>query len=290
MKLVVIGDSWTYGSEIRNPDFPEEIKDWDELNDEYRISRIWPTKLCEKLNFDECINLSFPGASNDRSVRILTNWLTQEYLVKNKETNDLFVIIGLTSPERKDFFYSDDLDENERFWVTLWPMWKHKYRQEPINDLSKVYVKNFWNVEEYVNRYLTQILFLNSFLEKHNIRHLFFQSFYQYETIAFRHWADNPYIRDYNSNVEKLLWELIDPVIFVDKNKEKHSFHNYIVEKDRSIDKKISLLDIHPTEIGHTWWAEYLYDYIIKHDIINFNKTPKNNIKIKHNIEKRRLL
>ena len=29
--LLVCGDSWTFGSEIRNPILPEHIKDWDTL-------------------------------------------------------------------------------------------------------------------------------------------------------------------------------------------------------------------------------------------------------------------
>ena len=33
--LLVCGDSWTFGSEIRDPSLPEHIKDWDIDNNSY---------------------------------------------------------------------------------------------------------------------------------------------------------------------------------------------------------------------------------------------------------------
>ena len=115
-KLIVVGDSWTHGSEIRDPALPESIKDWDSANDHYRIPRIWPTKLGNILGVDEVINLSYPAASNDRSVRNLVGWLTEHYLKPKKSTEDIFVIIGLTSPERKDFYYKGS---KSKWWFTM---------------------------------------------------------------------------------------------------------------------------------------------------------------------------
>ena len=287
-KLVVIGDSWTYGSEIRDPKLPKEVNDWDSQNDEYRLPRIWPTKLTKLLGFDECINLSYPAASNDRSVRVLMNWLTQEYFSKNKSTDEIFVIVGLTSPERKDFYYKDE-DNNDSFWMTMWPMWKHDYLQKPINKFADMYVRYFWNQEEYANRYVNQLFQLQNLFEKYNIKYLMFQAFYQSTQIGFRDWKDNPYIRNYNSTVDKLIWDMIDPIKFVNKEDEIHSFHNYIVNRDISEDKKVSLLDMHPSETGHTWWSEYLYEYINKHKIINI-ESENNNVDINHNNSIRNLI
>jgi hypothetical protein len=125
LRLVVAGDSWTYGSEIRDPQLPDTVKDWDKENDHYRTQRIWPNKLAKLLNITDIINLSYPAASNDKIVRNTIGWLTQEYLSKNRPTDDLLVIIGLTSPERKDFYYKTD--NTNGFWFTLWPMWRHLY-------------------------------------------------------------------------------------------------------------------------------------------------------------------
>ena len=97
-RLVVSGDSWTYGSEIRDPKLPESVKDWDEPNDAYRLPKIWPTKLGNYLGVDDVVNLSYPAASNDRIVRNLVGWLTQEYLATKRDTSELFVVVGFTSP------------------------------------------------------------------------------------------------------------------------------------------------------------------------------------------------
>jgi len=64
-----------------------------------------------------------------------------------------------------------------------------------------------------------------------------------------------------------MLWDLINPVRFMHKNEDMHSFHNYIVNKDKSPDHKESLLVMHPTELAHTWWAEHVYDYCLKNNI-----------------------
>lgn len=261
-KLVVIGDSWTYGSEIRNPNLPESINDWDEPNDKYRLPKIWPTKLGKMMGIEEVINLSYPAASNDRSVRHLVGWLTQEYFVKDKPTDDLFVIVGLTSPERKDFYYKDDGQDGHNYWITMWPMWTHNYTQKPLQQFGKIYTEHFWNSEEYIHRYVNQLFYLQTLFKHYKINYLFFQAFYQYKDMHIRQWADDPYARNYQSQPDKMLWNLIDSVRFMNKDKEPHSFHNYIMQKDPTENKSIALLNMHPSELGHTWWAEHLFDYI----------------------------
>ena len=81
-ELIVTGDSWTFGSEIINPKLPKDINELDESNDEYRISKIWPTLLKEQLNFNEIKNLGFPSASNDRAIRVLINYLLRNIYQK----------------------------------------------------------------------------------------------------------------------------------------------------------------------------------------------------------------
>lgn len=264
-KILVVGDSWTYGSEIRDPKLGKEINDWDPENDEYRIPRIWPTKLARILQVDECTNLSYPAASNDRSVRVLLDWIFSEYISKNKNTDDLLVIVGLTSPERKEFYYKNDRNQNG-FWMTLWPMWKHNYMLDHINKFADLYIEYFWNQEEYVNRYVNQLFYLQTVLEKYRIKYLMFQAFYQYQNLGFKNWKDNNYTNSENSS--KIIWDLIDPIKFVNKNDRIHSFHNYIINKDATDDKRVALLDMHPSETGHSWWADYLAEYIKKHKII----------------------
>lgn len=260
-RLVVSGDSWTYGSEIRNPALPDSVNDWDEQNDSYRLPKIWPTKLGRHLAVEEVINLSYPAASNDRIVRNIVGWLTQEYIFSGKNTDELFVIIGFTSPERKDFYYKDTNNKSKHFWFTLWPMWKHKYPQDELNRFSELYATYLWNPEEYVHRYLNQVFYLQTLFQKYNIKYLFFQAFYQRNDMNIRQWIDDPYCRHYNGQPDQMIWDLVDPIRFMHKDKEVHSFHNYIVSKDKSLGQKECILNMHPSELGHTWWADHVYEY-----------------------------
>ena len=47
MHLLTAGDSWTFGSEVRDPELPQSVSDWDPENNAYRIPRIWPTLLAD---------------------------------------------------------------------------------------------------------------------------------------------------------------------------------------------------------------------------------------------------
>ena len=70
-------------------------------------SEYGPTKLAKLLDADDFTNISHPWASNDRIVRLTLSWITQHYIKPIDCENDLFVVVGLTSPERKDFYYRD---------------------------------------------------------------------------------------------------------------------------------------------------------------------------------------
>jgi len=263
-KIVVAGDSWTYGSEIRDPTLPKRVNDWDEPNDKYRLPRIWPNKLGKMIGIDDVVNLSYPAGSNDRTVRHLMGWLTEYYLKDNKPTDELFVVIGLTSPERKDFYYRSKRDN---WWFTLWPMWEHKYPQDDITNFSKLYIKNFYHSEEYTHRYINQIFYLQTVFKQYNIKYLFFQAFYQYKDLNIRNWLDSPHYRHYNSQPDRYIWDMIDPIRFMHKQDEIQSFHNYIINKDKTEYKTDSILNMHPTELGHTWWAEHIYEYCKENDL-----------------------
>lgn len=263
-RLIVSGDSWTYGSEIRDPLLPNTVNDWDEPNDSYRIPRIWPTKLGNLLGTNDVVNLSYPAASNDRIVRHTVGWLTENYISNNVPTDNIFVIVGLTSPERKDFYYRDD---NNNFWFTLWPMWEHKYPQHQINTFAKLYIQNFYNVEESTHRYLNQIFYLQNFFKNYKIKHLFFQAFYQKKDLHIQQWKDVPYVRNYNGQPDQIIWNLIDPITFMHKNDEIHSFHNFIKNKDSDPNFSNAIKGMHPSEQGHTWWAEHIYEYIKEHKL-----------------------
>ena len=71
--LVTIGDSFTYGTELRDPGYA------------------WPYQLATRLGM-QCVNLAQPGASNDFIVRTAVNAI-EEYSPK-------LMIVAFTTPNR----------------------------------------------------------------------------------------------------------------------------------------------------------------------------------------------
>lgn len=258
MKLIVAGDSWTFGSEIRDPLLDSSIKDWDPENDEYRSKRIWSTFLGEKLNANEVINISYPGSSNDRIIRTTKQWLTKN-IVQKEQNDDSLLIVGFTSPERKDFYYKDETTNN---WITIWPLWSPDYRQPILKSFHKLYVNYMWNAEEYTDRYVNQVLDLQNFCKVYNIKFLFFQAFYQHKDLSIVKWNDAKFSIPTHTGIKEL-WNLVDDVRFMNKNKDTFSFHNFIMNNNH-VDP---LIDQHPSINSHKLWANEIYRYYKEHNL-----------------------
>ena len=284
--LVVAGDSWTYGSEIINTNLESNsVRDWDEVNDEYRNSNIYSHYLSNYLNAN-LKNLSFPAYSNDRILRVLINYITKFYLFPKKNTKDLFVIVGLTSPERKDFYYNS---KNTSQWMTMWPAWEHNYSEyDGVNDFMKSYITYFSNKQEYLNRYVNQVYYLENFFKNNKIKYLLFQSFYQPYIFnnKISEWQDSPYVELWDSSFhgcndddttkyfqgssEREIWSLVDNYKFMNKNEENHSFHSYLLNHQNLSDENC-FVGLHPNEKGHEIWANHIFEYIKKHNLLSFN-------------------
>jgi len=137
LKKIIIceGDSWTSGDMI-NPDIETTYVNHSD-NDSYRLPKVWPHKLGKMLGINT-LNFSEAGSSNDSVVRRLVPNIFN--LLKKYNANEMFVIIGWSSPERKDFF-------TESNWETLYPAHNHRQGVESVNKLWDIYVKHFWNEE-----------------------------------------------------------------------------------------------------------------------------------------------
>ena len=104
------GDSWTSGDMINPKLNTTNINHID--NDEYRLPKVWPHKLGSLLGID-ILNTSVAGSSNDGIVRRLVSNVLD--LLKKYDGSEIFVIVGWSSPERKDFYTNGS-------WETLYPM------------------------------------------------------------------------------------------------------------------------------------------------------------------------
>jgi len=177
MKKIILcdGDSWTAGDIVDPELFGDELYHVNHPdNDQYRIPRVWPGMLDY-----ETINQSVAGSSNDAIVRRVLRKVIE--LLENNQPENLFVIVGWTSPERKDFYYKN----NHGSWETIYPAQLEQdfdYDDESKKELKqfyKIYLKYFWNREEYLERYIQQNLIIHYFLQDKGIKHLFFDAFYE---------------------------------------------------------------------------------------------------------------
>ena len=131
-------------------------------NDSYRLPKLWPYKLGKLLKIDKVQNAGEPGSSNDgivrRTVENVLGALT-EYTPE-----EIVVVIGWTSPERKDFFYRDEFSPDEGNWLTFQPSLNMEFYSRDAKDLKhffKTYVRCFWQIEEFISRYVRQNLYLH---------------------------------------------------------------------------------------------------------------------------------
>ena len=279
-ELIVSGDSWSFGSEIVDPLLSSDTDELSEKNDSYRLSHIWPNLLRDKLKFSELKNLSFPAISNDRIFRVLYNYLFKKYISNGIPLNNVFLIVQLTSFDRKDFYIDDSKSMGK--WQTIWPNWNHDYGNYELNTFADSYSTSVYSDKENLNRYLNQIFNFQNFCKSYNIPYLITQGFYHTDySPDITKWVDNPYINLFNNDTfcgandelnkkyyegssELLIWKEVDKIRFMDKNKKTHSLHSII--KNKNLFK-----DMHPNEVGHKIIAEYIENYIKKYNLLSFN-------------------
>lgn len=293
--LLANGDSWTFGSEIMAPEFlaaggekgygmgnryKKDREDWREYNNYYRIPRIWPTIVGNILEIPNVVNISRPARSNDTIYDTTIQWILENYISKNRNTDELLVVVGWSSPERKNIMLGDSGIENDStLWMTLWPNTPDTtfYQSPVIKEFFKFYVMHQWIEQEYIKRYVEQNYQLQTFCKAHNIDCFVFNSFYaapntgpegwkdisipdvinKWDNLV-NGWGDNFY--SWNSIKESLLtqWNLLDKK-FVNKDHPDGSFRSYIY---KNVDKKIRMCNWHPSPESHKAWAFYLANYI----------------------------
>jgi hypothetical protein len=296
MKKVLLanGDSWTFGSEIMAPEFcvpagtkgtgmagryKEGYNDWAEYNDYYRLPRIWPSYLANKLNIPEVVNIARPARSNDTIYDTTVSWILENYISKGKSTDDLLVVIGWSSPERKNIIIGDSgIDNDSVTWLTLWPqMTETKFYSSPvIRQIFKFYVTHQSIEQEYLKRFVEQNYHLQNFCKLHNIEYYFFNAFYasfaagpdNWQDVnvsdainSWNHlsngWADSFYNWDTIKTSLLTQWNFVDEKRFINKN--SGSFRSYIY---KNVPADIRMCNWHPSPESHEAWATFLADYI----------------------------
>lgn len=281
--LIVTGDSWMFGSEIIDPSLESKVDEWDLSNTEYREKHIFPTLLSQKLNLNFKKSLAFPAASNDRIFRTLYNYLHKFYIKDSKLQKDIFVIVQLSSFDRRDFYYKSESEEVGNY-KTIWPNWEHDYLDFNLNRFADTYSKFIESDIDNLRRYLNQIMAFQNFCKVYKIPYLIVQGFYHTDySPNILNWVDSKYINsfDYNhyerneddttiyfhGNSEPEIWDEIDSIRFMNKDLDNHSLHSILkLKNDTSL-----FYDVHPSEKGHEVIAEYIENYIKKYNLLSFN-------------------
>lgn len=295
MKKVLLtnGDSWTFGSEIMAPEFcvpkgtvgtgmagryKQGYDDWKPYNDYYRVPRIWPTYLAENLDIPTVVNLARPARSNDTIYEHTIDWILENYITKKKSTKGLLVVLGWSSPERKNITISDE-DGNAR-WLTLWPQMATPqfYSSSVIKRFLKFYITYQWIEQEYLKRFVEHNYNFQNFCKLHKIDYYVFNSFYStagtnpksWKDVSIpdsinswdnliNGWSDEGY--DWNSIKRTLLtqWNLIDETRYINKDLGDGSFRAHIY---KHVPDDIRMCNWHPSPESHHEWAKFLSDYI----------------------------
>ena len=281
LEIICDGDSWVFGSEIVSPDI--DGYDYYEINDEYRVPRIFPTFLSKIMNA-KVTNLAYPADDNGTILNRTILYITDEYISKGKPLDNLLVIVGWSSPERNVFFYKDE-EKNFSMRFRLWPQVRH-FDSVSQEKFWEIYVQYLWNPEEYLPRYVMNVLQLQNFCNAHNINWLCFNSFYQTPNKHISQWEDlnvrkellkinsGGYQRNISTDPPDLrrfaqfeyvnLWDTIDPIRFYKKDTENNTFHSFI--KNSKLENPIN--GWHPSPEGHEIWANELYRYIEENNLI----------------------
>jgi hypothetical protein len=260
--------------------YKKGYKDFESYNDPFRIPRIWPTHLGKFLDIETVVNISKPARSNDTIYDTTISWILENYIIPGKDTSDLLVVIGWSSPERKNIIIRDtDIDEDTVSWLTLWPNMEmiKFYSSSVIKKFFKFYVAHQWVEQEYLKRFIEQNYQLQNFCKVHNIDYYFFNAFYsqpglepdswkdvkipdqlkKWEKLN-NGWGDEFYTWDTITKSLKQQWDQIDSHRFVNKDKNNSSFRAFI----QPIPKEKRLCNWHPSPTSHEVWARYLSKYI----------------------------
>lgn len=165
--IVAVGCSHTFGSYLNTNSM--EYKD--ECN-----SRSWATKLQQQYYSDyDIVNLSMPGGSNTRSLRVL-----KEYILDNlDQAKDLIVFFGITDPGRIERISEGHVEgpavdflAGKEYVVNVIGPWCQS-SQKDVQTYINIHYGLFY-VDEYENEQLNlEMISLYTFLKHFNIEHYF---------------------------------------------------------------------------------------------------------------------
>jgi len=276
MRLVGCGDSWCYGDELHDPVispnfvFGKESLNLIPGNIKYRVENRYLNLFGKMIGADEIVCLGFRSSSNDAIVRTLIDWLVTEGYTTGRDTSDLFISIGWTSPERREFMYKKKWGSDNWIPIGPWPVGDPEKFQD-LNQFQNLLIENFWHPAEFMNRWIRQLWQTQLLLKNLNIKYAMHQAFYHHHHQMIREWNDQKYLKNAKDVIidsDKTIWSLIDPIRFMHKDDEHiGTFHHYIIGQVNG-DKKSVFAEWHPNSLGHKLWADHMYEYCTTNNLL----------------------
>lgn len=204
----------------------------------------------KKLNFENTINLSLSGSSNDRIFRS-----TLEYIFKNKVN---FVILALTFWDRQEAPWA-----KEGIWTDYSSKGIRRPGEVASPDMYDRYIQDRFRYDidnNYIDKLLNNIITFSGWLDSQNIKYLIFSSpggFYAEPGFLFNH---------YKNTIEKLAYvrknlRLIDGG---DWSSNRYMADNGGVSEERDLEPNIKHYNADSFNILN--W--FIIDYVKKHNLL----------------------
>jgi len=134
------------------------------VDDEYRKSHAWSGVMASTLGCDELVNDAEPGSSNDRIMRTTMDWVIKNH----KKGDDLLVVIGWSG-----FFRVELYDTWQNMYVNLSPLQSNEYTNSEEDKFAKSFFYKTVGDEAVVNKFLHQVLYMQSFLDSKGVKYIF---------------------------------------------------------------------------------------------------------------------
>lgn len=234
--LYVNGDSWVYGSELRDTTRLDITNDFDPVHDTYRQRVNWAGLLGKKLSLP-VINSGWAGGSNQRIMRTTLSDITN----LKREGRRPLAIIAWTQMQRFELY-----DAKSQHWIEFVGPTAAGNRHIGLDIW-----KNYSTDRSDVLMYLQQLVYMDAFLKTNNVPYL--------GTNIFRHnWN---IMEDYAKDPD------FAPHLYQLGNTVKVANHLYNVSISQILTPHVDVAygaGGHPLERGQEIIAEHLHSKLVQ--------------------------
>ena len=234
--LYVNGDSFSFGAEL---DDPNGTIQWDKF-DNYRRKHCFSGIIADKYNFLNYYNNAQPGGSNERIYRTLIKDILSKLEIYKPE--EIFCLIGLTDPGRREFCIGDDGS-----YMLYIPHFQPTPYNSYLRDLWELFIKHYsYDHGIYTFNHMI-VLGIQNFLRTLKIPYLLTYS-----------------MPGYSDNEKKYISLAQNNLYYLKRIIKYPSFMLYNNTNGWPVGS-----EKHPLEEGHRQWASFLIDYIEKENLFD---------------------